>query len=248
MLAKLILLLQSKAAVSVVGAVVLTSGAAVTVATTTGHVPSFVPGRAAHAVHRAEATPTAGATETPETENTAVPSETGTPDDAATPDATATAGETPTPEGHVVAVLGVLLAYDPAGDTVTVQAGDAGAPTTIAVNDSTRVNGEHANALADLANNLQHGVEISASRQADGSLLALKITVQGNEGSAGGATRGGDSNHGGSSTSGGNGDGHGGGSSGGDRGGSSGSGSTGGDRAGSRGGTDDSSGTEGSSR
>ena len=80
---------------------------------------------------------------------------------------------------HTIAVEGTLKAYDAGGKTITVQPKDGSAAMTIAVNGDTKVNGAHANSLADLTKAVGSGVQVQATKQSDGSLLAWKITVQG---------------------------------------------------------------------
>lgn len=50
---------------------------------------------------------------------------------------------------------------------------------TITVNGDTRVNGEKATKLSDLASGAGHKVEVQATKQSNGSLLATKVTLQG---------------------------------------------------------------------
>lgn len=80
---------------------------------------------------------------------------------------------------HTIAVAGTLKAYDASGKTITVQPKDGSAAMTIAVNGDTKVNGAHANSLADLTKAVGGDVQVQATKQSDGSLLAWKITVQG---------------------------------------------------------------------
>lgn len=80
---------------------------------------------------------------------------------------------------HSIAVEGTLKAYDASGKTVTVQPKDDSAAMTIAVNADTKVNGMHASSLADLTKAVGSNVQVQATKQSDGSLLAWKITVQG---------------------------------------------------------------------
>jgi len=81
--------------------------------------------------------------------------------------------------GHIEGIEGTLKAYDAGAKTITVLPEHAKATQTIAVNGNTRVNGEHASSLTDLANAAGHKVEVQATKQSDGSLLALKITLEG---------------------------------------------------------------------
>lgn len=80
---------------------------------------------------------------------------------------------------HTIAVEGTLKAYDAGGKTITVQPKDGSAAMTIAVNGDTKVNGASASKLADLTHAVGSGVQVQATKQSDGSLLAWKITVQG---------------------------------------------------------------------
>lgn len=80
---------------------------------------------------------------------------------------------------HTVAVEGVLKGYDAGAHTLSIQTKDATTPTAVSVNGDTRVSGEHATSLADLAKNIGHSVQVQADKQSDGSLLAWKVTVQG---------------------------------------------------------------------
>ena len=151
MLSKLALLVQSKIAVAVLGAVVIGGGGtAVAVAATGGHVPFISAATSSH-----------DATETPK------------------------AGDNDSEHAHSEGIEGVLKGYDASAATISVQGEHDTKPTTIAVNSATKVNGSHANTLADLTKNIGSKVEVEATKQADGSLLALKVTVQG-DGEGGG--------------------------------------------------------------
>lgn len=63
--------------------------------------------------------------------------------------------------------------------TIAVQERGKTATTQVTINADTRVNGWHAHTLADLAAAKGHRVQVQATKQKDGSLLAWKITVQG---------------------------------------------------------------------
>jgi hypothetical protein len=81
---------------------------------------------------------------------------------------------------HTISVEGTLKAYDASGKTITVQPkGDGAKAMTITVNSQTEVNGAHANTLADLTHHVGDDVQVQATKQSNGSLLAWKITVQG---------------------------------------------------------------------
>lgn len=100
----------------------------------------------------------------------------------------ATAAETETADAdhnddsnhaHTKAFEGVLKAYNSGASTISVLTDDSKTPTTITVNSKTKVNGEHANTLADLSKNIGHKVEVQADKQSNGSYVAWKVTVQG---------------------------------------------------------------------
>jgi Domain of unknown function (DUF5666) len=80
---------------------------------------------------------------------------------------------------HTVAIEGVLKIYDAGAKTIGVQKNGETSTTTISVNGQTTVNGDQATTLADLANNLNHRVQVQADQQSDNSLVAWKITVGG---------------------------------------------------------------------
>jgi hypothetical protein len=102
----------------------------------------------------------------------AITQDKGTPEAKETPKADSD-------HAHSVSVEGVLKAYNAGGKTISVQAKDAKSPTTIAVDANTKVNGEQASSLGDLAKNIGHDVQVQADKQSNGSLLAWKITLQG---------------------------------------------------------------------
>jgi hypothetical protein len=78
-----------------------------------------------------------------------------------------------------VAIEGVLKIYDAGAKTIGVQKNGETSTTTISVNGQTTVNGDQTTTLADLANNLNHRVQVQADQQSDNSLVAWKITVDG---------------------------------------------------------------------
>lgn len=79
--------------------------------------------------------------------------------------------------GHTVSIEGTLKAYNAGAKTISVQAEDAKSATTIGVNNDTRVNGAQATKLSDLTANIGHKVQVQATKQSNGSLVAWKITV-----------------------------------------------------------------------
>lgn len=94
---------------------------------------------------------------------------------------------------HTVAIEGTLTAYTAASQTISVQTKDSSSATTVDVNATTMVNGEHATKLSDLTAAIGHMVQVQATKQSDGKLLAWKITVSGNttsHGSDNGASNG----------------------------------------------------------
>lgn len=82
---------------------------------------------------------------------------------------------------HTVSINGKLTAYAAAAKTIAVRETGATSATTISVDGNTRVDGEHANSLADLTNAVGHDVQVQAGKQSDSTLLAWKITVQGDD-------------------------------------------------------------------
>ena len=64
--------------------------------------------------------------------------------------------------------------------TIVAQTEDHGT-VTIAVDANTRVNGEHASTLADLAKATGHKVEVQARKRSGNTPQATKVTVQGKE-------------------------------------------------------------------
>lgn len=85
-------------------------------------------------------------------------------------------------QGTHVSAEGTLTTYDaPSSGTaglVTVQQND-GTSVAFAVNSDTRVNGAHANTLADLPGVVGSQVQVQGEQQSSGNPLAIKITVQG---------------------------------------------------------------------
>ena len=74
---------------------------------------------------------------------------------------------------------GVLQAYNAGAGTITVLGVNDSAATTFEVNASTDVVGFEASHLSDLAKSIGQKVQVQATRQSNGSLLATKVTVQG---------------------------------------------------------------------
>lgn len=102
---------------------------------------------------------------------------------------------------HTVGLVGTLKAYDAGAGTITVDgkkasdgdehSGDSSTGSnsstsatgtfTIAVNSATRVNGEHAKTLADLAKAIGSKVQVQALDDGKGNLTAWKVTVGGKD-------------------------------------------------------------------
>lgn len=127
--------------------------------------------------------------------------------DANTPLATASpashaSGATPGAgdHAHTVALEGTLTAYAAGSHTISVQTKESGSATVVSVDSNTRVDGEHASSLSDLAHAIGHDVQVQADKQSNGALLAWKITVQG------GTSGNGQDNHGNAGNGNGNGD------------------------------------------
>lgn len=80
---------------------------------------------------------------------------------------------------HTVAIEGTLKAYDSGAKTISVLANNATSATTISVDGQTLVNGARATQLSDLTANIGHKVQVQATKQSNGSLLAWKITIGG---------------------------------------------------------------------
>jgi hypothetical protein len=97
--------------------------------------------------------------------------------------------------GHTVALEGTLTGYNASAKTISVKTKDATSPTTVGVDAHTEVNGEHASSLSDLAKAVGHDVQVQATKQRDGSLLAWKITVQGADGGQGNGSGNGQDGH-----------------------------------------------------
>jgi hypothetical protein len=91
----------------------------------------------------------------------------------------------PSAHAHTISVEGVLTGYNAGASTISVVEHGDTAATTIAVNSHTEVNGDHAASLADLSKVLGQKVQVQATRQSGGGLLAWKITVEAASGSQG---------------------------------------------------------------
>lgn len=151
LLAKLAALAQTKVAVAVLGAVVVAGGGSAVAMAATHGQLTQLGGALAGATH---ATGTHG-----------------TGQEAGQGDQT-----------HVSAE-GVLKSCTPAttcGTSIVVLKAD-GTTVAFSVNSSTRVNGAHANALADLPGVVGSTVQVQGEKQSNGSTLASKITVQGGD-------------------------------------------------------------------
>jgi hypothetical protein len=149
---KALLVVKSKLALAVLGALVVGGGGtAVAVAATGGHVP--VLSTLVGSSHSANKTPDTGS-------------------DASS-------------HAHTVSLEGVLEGYDSGAQTISVLGNGDTSATTIDVNSKTEVNGDQASSLSDLTKAKGHKVQVQATKQSDGSLLAWKITVEAVTGSQG---------------------------------------------------------------
>jgi hypothetical protein len=81
--------------------------------------------------------------------------------------------------GHTVSFEGTLKAFNAGANTISVLAVNSSSATLITVNAKTRVNGQNASKLSDLASAVGHKVQVQATKLNNGSLVAWKITVEG---------------------------------------------------------------------
>jgi hypothetical protein len=96
-----------------------------------------------------------------------------------------TSGSDASSHAHTISVEGMLTGYNAGAKAISVvEHGDTSA-TTIDVNSHTEVNGERASSLADLSKEIGHKVQVQATKQSGGALLAWKITVEASTGSQG---------------------------------------------------------------
>jgi hypothetical protein len=86
---------------------------------------------------------------------------------------------------HTISVEGVLTGFNAGANTISVVEHGDTAATTIDVNSHTEVNGEHASSLSDLSKVIGHKVQVQATKQSGGALLAWKITVEAATGNQG---------------------------------------------------------------
>jgi hypothetical protein len=98
---------------------------------------------------------------------------------------TADSGSDAASHAHTISLEGVLKSYDATAHTISVLGNGDTSATTIGVDSKTEVNGEQASVLADLTKSVGHKVQVQATKQSDGTLLAWKITVEGATGSQG---------------------------------------------------------------
>jgi hypothetical protein len=154
MVSKALLVVKSKAALAVLGVVLVGGGGtAVAMAATGGHVPvlsALVGSSSAHSAAKSADT-----------------------------------GSDASSHAHTVSLEGVLESYASGAHTISVLGNGDASATTIDVNASTKVNGEHASALADLTKAIGQKVQVQATRQSNGTLVAWKITVEGATGNNG---------------------------------------------------------------
>lgn len=179
MLSKVLAVVQSKAALAVLGVVLVGGGGSAVAFAATGHQLPLI-GSNASATAKPDATHEAGdnhahtvsiegvlkaySAGTITVSATNVHSDDGKPEATEKPEPTAKPEATEKPEATKTTT------------TTTM---------TITVNDKTRVNGENASKLADLSKNIGHKVQVQADKQSDGSLVAWKVTLQGADGHSG---------------------------------------------------------------
>ncbi len=201
MLSKVLAVVQSKAALAVLGVVLVGGGGTAAAYVASGHQIPLM-GTQAQATEKPDATHDASndhthtvsiegvlksangstitvASATEATEATDAPKATAHPDATEKPEGTAQPDATEKPDA-----------------TETAKSSDAPEATktpttyTITVNSNTRINGDGDRAikLADLASYAGHRVQVQAEKQSDGSYVAWKVTVQGadSDGSHGG--------------------------------------------------------------
>lgn len=172
MLGKLALLLQSKALVAAVSAAVVVGG---------GSTALVATGQSANLSALLTATTSVDSTPTPEP-LAVTTSASPTPSVVVTTTATATTIPA-TADGAkgqpVDELVGTLLAYDAGQRTLTLQVRDGATVSTVSVSDATVVDGLHAKALSDLSAAVGSQVTVHADVQANGSLLAMHVSVTG---------------------------------------------------------------------
>ena len=199
MLSKVLSVVQSKAALAVLGVVLVGGGGTAAAYAATGHQLPLMGTQAqstekpdsANNGNHAHSVSIEGVLKSANGSTITVSSTSGEqPDATDKPDATHAAEATEKPE----ATHAAEATEKPEATETSDKSEATKTPTTytITVNKDTRVNGDQASTLADLAKNVGHKVEVQAEKQSDGSLVAWKVTVGGVEG--------GDSSH---STSGG---------------------------------------------
>lgn len=182
MLSKVLSVVQSKAALAVLGVVLVGGGGTAAAYAATGHQLPLVGTQAqatekpdsANSGNHAHSVSIEGVLKSANGSTITVSSTSGEqPDATDKPDATHAADA---PE-----------ATEKPEATHSAEATKTPTTYTITVNKDTRVNGDQASTIADLAKNIGHRVQVQAEKQSDGSLVAWKVTV--------GGTEGGDSNH-----------------------------------------------------
>lgn len=175
MLGKLALLMQGKLAVAAVGTVIVVGGGSAAFVATgqSGSVSSLV------AVVTATTVPTTTAT----VAATAVGSPSaiivGTPPPPATP--TAVVSPTEVSDGSrgkpVDELVGTLIAYDTSQQVLTMQVSNNSLICTVAVSDTTKIDGVRAKSSAALTAAVGSHITVHALVQRDGSLVAVHVIV-----------------------------------------------------------------------
>lgn len=192
MLTKIAALLQTKAAVAVLGAVLVGGAGTAAAVTATTHE---VPFTQIHVGANAEETP--GANNDGEHHNEVGIEGVLTAYDAKTFKITVqtTGAKTEGTDGTEATATSATETPEHASDAKPTTT-TAPVSVTVTVNANTRVNGDHAKSLADLSANIGHKVEVQAEKQSDGTLVASKVTVSNDVGESNG--KGGNDGKGGS--------------------------------------------------
>lgn len=207
MLSKVLAVVQSKAALAVLGVVLVGGGSTAAAYAATGHQLPLI-GNQAAATEKPEATHDASGNHahtvsiegvlkgydsgagTITVSANAMHSDDSKPEATEHPDATAHPDATEKPEA---------TAHPEATEKPDASKTTTATTVTVTVNAKTTINGENVSALADLGKNIGHRVQVQADKQSDGSLVAWKVTVQGADGQDGsgqsGSGQSGDDSH-----------------------------------------------------
>jgi hypothetical protein len=160
MLAKLALLVQSKVAVAVLGAVLVVGGGSAAALAATGKIS--LP----------------GATSTHSTSQSQGSDKSDTSKDKS--------GDS---HAHTEGIEGTLVACASAANTICVK-DSHGKTFIVVVNSSTEINGDHALVAKGLSKAIGHKVQVQATVESNGSLVAWKVTIEGADGDSSDGTQG----------------------------------------------------------